>query len=213
MIQVVLHHAMQRCIARPFRPSRRSRQFLVSHLRHRRAKLRPAFTQVLERTPPFHFAHFPHRRPIHLRRHVLRSSGKPPMHNPVPGSKMIHNFPNRMRATHRMHRSLLSGNPFKQLVQRWPMPCLPRNCSIHLVQYPRNFAHPRTPASKTNRSSPIKVKTPSPNRAKSSPAHHSQAPPPCAPETPLSPPARQTPAAPAQTPHKAPSPIPAAPPE
>ena len=141
MIQVVLHHTVQRRIARPLRPSRRSRQFLFTHLRHRRAKLRPAFTQILERPPPFHFAHFPHRRPIHLRRHVLRGSGKSPMHDPVPGRKMIHNFPNRMRATHRMHRSLLSRNPLKQLIQRRPMPRLPSYRPIHLVQYPRNFAH------------------------------------------------------------------------
>ncbi len=141
MIQVVLHHTVQRRIARPFRSSRRSQQFFVPYLRHRRAKLRPAFTQILERPPPFHFAHFPHRRPIHLRRHVLRSSRKSPMHDPVPGSKMIHYFPNRMRATHRMHRSLLSRNPLKQLVQRGPMPRFPRHRPIHLVQYPRNFAH------------------------------------------------------------------------
>ena len=147
MIQVVLHHTVQRRIARPFRPSRRRGQFFIAYLRHRRSKLRPAFSQILERPPPFHFAHFPHRRPIHLRRHVHWSSRKPPMHDPVPSPKMIHNFPNRMRATHRMHRSLLGSNSLKQLIQRRPMPRLPRHRPIHLVQYPGNFAHLPYPAS------------------------------------------------------------------
>jgi hypothetical protein len=147
VIQIVLYHTVQRRIARRLRPSRRSQQFLVAHLRHRRAKLRPALAQILERPPPFHFAHLPHRRPIHLGRHVNWRSRKTPMHDPVPSPKMIHNFPNRMRPTHRMHRSLLSRNPLKQLIQRRPMPRLSRNRSIHLVQYPRNFAHLPYPAS------------------------------------------------------------------
>ena len=138
---------MQRRIPRPFRSSRRRRQFFVPHLRHRCAKSGPAFTQILERSPPFHFAYFPHWRPIHLWRHVLWGSSKPPMHDPIPSRKMIHNFPNRMCATHRMHRSLLGSNPLKQLIQRRPMPRLSSYCPIHLVQYSRNFTHLPYPAS------------------------------------------------------------------